>query len=89
METIKTPDFTRLITEVSAITDIDEVHAEAIEKLLKDELNEYYKMLDEYYVEEYHNAIASARNIAYDAGHSDGYADGYDVGYDDGYYESH
>ena len=89
METIMTPKFmhrlTKIITEVSAITGIDEVDAEALEELLKAELNEYCLELDDYYIEEYHNALASARSKAYDDGHSDGYADGYDVGYDDGY----
>ena len=84
------PDFmkraAKIITEVSAITGIDEVHAEAIEELLKAELNEYCRMLDSYYEEEgFHNVIFQARSIAYDDGHSDGYAEGYEIGYEDGY----
>ena len=89
MQTPKTPNFTRsiakIITEVSAITGIDEVDAEAIEELLKAELNEQCMMLDGYYEEEYYNAISRARNEAYYEGHSDGYA----LGYDDGYSDSH
>ena len=79
----------KIITEISTVACIDDVDAEAIEKILQDALKEYYDELDGYYEEEYYIAISSARSIAYDEGHSDGYADGYDVGYDDGYYESH
>ena len=76
----------KIITEVSAITGIDEVHAEAIEELLKAELNEYCRMLDSYYEEEgFHNVIFRARSIAYDDGRVDGYADGYEEGYAEGY----
>ena len=82
-KTIATPKFTKsiekIITEISVITDIDEVHAEVIEKLLQDELRAYYAELEDYYV-----AISSARNEAYYEGHSDGYARGYDVGRDEG-----
>ena len=100
-ETITTPNFTRrvanIIAELRTIACIDDVDAEAIEKILQDELTEECRMLDSYYWEEHYNAycneISSVRNGAYEAGydegHSDGYADGYDVGYDDGYYESH
>ena len=87
METqpIKTPNHDRriakIITEVSAITGIDEVHAEAIEELLKAELNEYCRMLDSYYEEEgFHNVIFRARSIAYDAGYDDGYSAGHSAG---------
>ena len=87
------PDFidsiAKIIEEIRVITCIDEVDVEAIEELLKAELNEYCLELDEYYIEEYHIAISSARNEAYYDGHSDGYADGYDIGYDDGYSDSH
>ena len=82
-KTIVTPKFTKsiekIITEISAITDIDEVRAEVIEKLLQDELRAYYAELEDYYI-----AISSARNEAYYEGHSDGYARGYDVGRDEG-----
>ena len=82
-KTIATPKFTKsiekIITEISVITDIDEVHAEVLEKLLQDELRAYYAELEDYYV-----AISSARNEAYYEGHSDGYARGYDVGRDEG-----
>ena len=88
MKTITTPNsahrIAKIITEISAITDIDEVHEEVIEKLLQDELRAYYAELEDYYI-----AISSARNEAYGEGHSDGYARGYDVGYEDGHSESH
>ena len=87
-KTIMTPKFMnsieKIIREISVITDIDEVHAEVIEKLLQDELRAYYAELEDYYI-----AISSARNEAYYEGHSDGYARGYDVGYKDGHSESH
>ena len=83
METIMTPKFMnsieKIITEISVITDIDEVHVEVIEKLLQDELRAYYAELEDYYV-----AISSARNAAYDDGFDDGYNVGYDNGYSDG-----
>ena len=79
METIMTPKFMhsieKIITEVRAITDIDEAHVEALKELLESEFN----------IEEYHNAISSARSKAYD----DGFEDGFDVGYDNGYSNSH
>ena len=95
--TIKTPNFTRrianIIAEIRTIACIDDVDAEAIEKILQDELNEECRMLDSYYWEEYYNTyrneISSAQHRAYDEGHSDGYADGYDIGYADGRSESH
>ena len=67
----------KIITEVSAVTGIDEVHAKALRELLKGELNEYCLELEEYYEEEYSNAIASARSKAYDSGYEDGYDTGY------------
>ena len=89
METIMTPEFmhrlSKIITEVSASYGVDEIHAEALEDSLKEKLNEYCLELDEYYIEEYNNALDSARTIAYDDGNYDGYADGYDVGYNAGY----
>ena len=79
METqpIKTPNFTRLIAEVRAKTFIDEVHADALEKLLQ----EHCRMLEGYYIEEYLKALDSARSRAYGAGYSTGYSDGYSDGY--------
>ena len=88
-KTIVTPNFTvsiaRTIAKIRASTCINVVDAEAIEKILQDELTEQYRMLAGYYEEEYRNAISSARNSAYD----DGFDDGYDVGYDNGSSESH
>ena len=93
MSTNMKPDFTaktaKILAEISTRTCIDDVDAEVIKDILKDELNEYYSMLDGYYEEEYYIATTRARLNAYDEGHSDGYADGYDVGYDDGRSESH
>ena len=89
METILTPKFMhsieKIATEVSAITGIDEVDAKALEELLEAAFNEYCLELEEYYIEDYHNALSSARNKAYDSG----FDDGYDVGYDNGYSDSH
>ena len=82
------PDFidsiAKIIAEVRVRTCIDKIDAEVLEDILQEELNEYCLELDEYYIEEYHIAISSARSKAYDDGHSDGYTDGYDIGYDDG-----
>ena len=80
MNTIKTPNFTRRITniiaEIRTVACIDDIDAEAIEKILQDELNEECRMLDSYYWEEYYNMycneISSARTGAYDAGFADG-----------------
>ena len=74
----------KLVKEIQTQICIDDADVEILEGLLKDEFNEYYKLIDEYYEEEYYIAISSARSKAYDDGHSDGYADGYDVGYLDG-----
>ena len=83
------PDFmksaAKITAEIGTKTCIDDIDAEVIEAILQASLNEYCTMLDEYYIEEYHNAISRARNIAYD----DGYDDGYDVGYDNGYSDGH
>ena len=75
----------KIIAEIRTVACIDDVDAEAIEKILQDALKEYYDELDGYYEEEYYIAISSVRNKAYD----DGYVDGYDVGYDDGYAQNH
>ena len=87
METkpIMSPNFTRVIAEIRTRTCIEDVDAYVIEEILLRELNEYSRMLDEYYIEEYHNAISSARNTAYDSG----FDDGYDIGYGNGYSDSH
>ena len=88
-KTIKTPNFmgkaAKIVEEIQTKTCIDDVNAGIIEKILQDELNEYCRMLDGYYAEEYYNAITSAQHRAYDEGHSDGYS----LGYDDGHSESH
>ena len=84
MNTITKPNFmgktAKIIAKVRASACIDDVDAEVIEKILQEELNEYYRMLDGYYEEEYYNALNTARNRAYD----DGFDVGYDVGYDEG-----
>ena len=55
--TIKTPNFTHRITkiieEMRTVACIEAVDAEVIEKILRDELNEYCRELDGYYAEEY------------------------------------
>ena len=84
MNTITTPNFmgkaANIIAEIRTRTCIDDVDAEVIKAILQDELNEYYRMLNGYYEEEYYNALNTARNRAYD----EGFDDGYDVGYDEG-----
>ena len=88
-KTINTPNFmvsaAKIIAEIRNQTCIEDVDAEAIKAILQNALNEYYDELNEYYEEEYCNAISSARNSAYD----DGYDDGYDIGYDNGYSDGH
>ena len=85
MKTIKTPDFTgniaEIISEVRLRICMDEIDTDVLVEILQDSLNEQCTLLNGYYEEEYHNAISSVRNSAYD----DGYDDGYDVGYDNGY----
>ena len=92
-ETITTPNFTgsiaRTIAKIRASTCIDEADEEFIAKILQDELTEQYRMLDEYYEEEYYNALSRARNSAYDEGFNDGYDVGYDNGYDDWHAKKH
>ena len=82
------PDFkvtiANIIARLHTSTCMD-VDAEVIKELLQDELNAYCMMIDEYYMEEYHNALYRARNSAYDAG----FDDGYDVGYDNGRSDGH
>ena len=77
----------KIIAEIRTVACIDDVDAEAIEKIVQDELNEYCRMLDSYYWEEHYNkycnGISSVRDDAYDEGHSDGYDDGYENGYAD------
>ena len=81
MNTITTPNFmvktANIIAEVRARTCIDDVDVEVIKEILQDALNEYYMMLNEYYAEEYYNALNTARNKAYDAGYDDGYDAGH------------
>lgn len=89
MNTIKTPNFTRRITKIMVAIRtracIDDVDAEAIEKILQDELIEECRMLDSYYWEEHYNnycnEISSVRTSAYEAGYDEGYADGHSGGY--------
>ena len=88
METIMPPNFmggaAKIIAEVRNSICLDDVDAEVLENILQESLNEHYRMLDEYYAEEYYNALNTARNSAYDDGFDDGYDVGYDVGYDEG-----
>ena len=57
--TIKTPSFmnitAKIIAEVRNRTYINDVDAEALEKIVQDELLEECRMLDCYYWEEYYN----------------------------------
>ena len=75
----------RIVKEIQTQICIDDADVEILEGLLKDELNGYYNLVDQYYDEEYCNAISSARNSAYDAGYAAGYDDGYDEGYSENY----
>ena len=92
-QTIVTPNFAakiaKIIAEICTQTCIDDVEVKIVGELLKDELTECCDLLNQYYEEEYHNALASARSRAYDDGHSDGYSDGYDDGQSDGYDDGH
>ena len=67
----------KLVKEIQTQICIDDADVKIIEGLLKDELNEYYHIIDEYYEDEYYIAIEDVRTSAYD----NGYADGYDAGY--------
>ena len=75
---LPTPNFmskiAKIIEEVRARTCINKIDAEAIEKILQDELTEYYRILEGYYEEEYYNTISSALSSAYDNGYADGQA---------------
>ena len=75
----------KMIAEIRNKTSIDDADVEVINEILQDELTEFCDALFQYYEEEYHNAISSARSKAYDDGHSDGYADGHESGYADGH----
>ena len=70
----------KIIAEIRTKTCIDDVDAEVLTEILKDELNEYCILLDEYYIEEYSNALNSMRNKAYDSGYEDGYSAGHSAG---------
>ena len=97
MNTIKTPNFTRRIAKIMAEIRtrgcINDVDAEAIEKILQDELIEECRMLDSYYWEEHYNnycnEISSVRTGAYKAGYDEGYALGYTDGHSESHSESH
>ena len=92
MKTITTTNpshrITKIMAEVRNRTFIDEFDAKVLEDILQEELNDYCRMLDEYYDEEYHNAINTTRNSAYDSGYDDGYDIGYDNGQSDGHSKS-
>ena len=75
----------KIIEEVLNSTYMDKIDTEIIVDILQGELKAYYAELEEYFNEEYHNAIARASNSAYDSG----FDDGYDVGYDNGQSDSH
>ena len=64
---------TKIMAEIRTRACIDDVDAEAIEKILKDELD----FIDEYYEEEYYYAASKVHDSAYDAGYTEGYAAGY------------
>ena len=88
MTPIATPKTAKIIAEIRARTCIDD-DVEVIKEILQGTLHEYYAALEEYFVEEYYNAVSSARSKAYDDGHSDGYDDGYESGYADCHAKNH
>ena len=61
--TIKTPSFmsitARIMAEVRNRTCINDVDAEALEKIVQDELLEECRMLDGYYWEEYYKEYSN------------------------------
>ena len=67
----------KIMAEIRTRACIDDVDVEVIEAILQDALKGYYNELQDYYEEEYHNALNSARSRAYDAGYEDGYEEGY------------
>ena len=81
MDTIIPPNFkgrfAKIVKDIQTGICIDDADIEILEGLLKDELHEYYNLIDQYCEEEYYNALSYVRNSAYD----NGYADGYDAGY--------
>ena len=89
MTPIVTPKVAKIIAKIIVRTCIDDDDVEVIEEILQGTLHEYYAALEEYFVEEYYNAVASARSRAYDDGHSDGYEDGYESGYADCHAKNH
>ena len=75
------PNFMRSIAKILAeVQQYSDVDAEVLTEILKDELNEYCILLDEYYIEEYSNALNSMRSKAYDSGYEDGYSAGHSAG---------
>ena len=63
-KTIKTPNFmgkaAKIVEEIRNSICIDDVDAEVLKEILQDELNEYCRMLDGYYAEEYYNNQCAA-----------------------------
>ena len=81
MAPIVTPEVANIIAKIIIRTCIDDDDVEVIEEILQGTLHEYYAALEEYFVEEYYNAVSIARSRAYDAG--------YEAGYEAGHSESH
>ena len=81
METIMPPKFkgkiAEIVKEIQTQICINDDDIKILDGLLKDELNEYYNLIDDYYAAEYYIAIEDARTSAYDNGYDDGYDDGY------------
>ena len=74
---ITTPNFMRKIEKIlEEVRQYSDFEAEALEELLKAELNEYSRKLDEYYIKEYNNTICHARSRAYEDGYSAGHSAG-------------
>ena len=87
----------KIIEEIYNSAYIDDVDAEAIEKILKDELIEYHNEVftyghnigyDDGYTLGYDDGYSECHSEGYSEGYEEGYADGYAEGYDNSQYES-
>ena len=82
METIMTPELTRLIAEIRTSACINGVNAVAIEELLKDAI---CSVRNSAYDDGRVDGYADGYDVGYEDGHDYGHSEGYASGYDDGY----
>ena len=90
METNFMDSAAKIIAEVRTLTGIDEVHAEALEELLKDAICSarniaYDAGRVDGYADGYEEGYAESYDVGFDAGYEVGHFEGYDVGLEDGY----